>query len=65
MGATRLASGIVQQLFSGVSFLFIFPTRDASPPLELAFLQAPSATAKRKHQTQPLMGMTRPTENMQ
>ena len=38
MGATRLASGIVQLLFSGfcVSFLFIFPTRDASPPLELA-----------------------------
>ena len=48
MGATRLASGIVQ-LFSGfcMSFLFIFPmrleaakkcpTRDASPPLEVAF----------------------------
>ena len=39
MGATRLVSGIVQLLFSGfcVSFLFIFPTRDASPPLELEF----------------------------
>ena len=49
MGATRLASGIVQLMFSGlcVSFLFIFPTRpeaakkcptrDASPPLELEF----------------------------
>ena len=37
MGATRPASGIVQLLFSGVSFLFIFPTRDASPPLEVAF----------------------------
>ena len=31
MGATRLASGIVQQLFSwGVPFLFISPTRLAS-----------------------------------
>ena len=32
MGATRLASVIVivQQLFSGVPFLFIFPTRLAS-----------------------------------
>ena len=49
MGATRLVSGIVQLLFSGfcVSFLFIFPTRDASPPLELEFLQAPNATNKR------------------
>ena len=40
MGATRLASGIVQLLFSRVCivfFSFIFPTRDASPPLELAF----------------------------
>ena len=39
MGATRPASVIVQLLFSGgcVSFLFIFPTRDASPPLEVAF----------------------------
>ena len=40
MGATRLASGIVQLLFSRVcivSFSFIFPTRDASPPLEVAF----------------------------
>ena len=38
--ATRLASGIVQLLFSGfcVSFLFIFPTRDASPPLEVALV---------------------------
>ena len=38
--ATRLASGIVQLLFSRaciVFFSFIFPTRDASPPLELAF----------------------------
>ena len=51
MGATRLASGIVQLLFSGVSFLFIFPTRDASPPLELAFLQAPNAITKRYHPT--------------
>ena len=43
MGATRLASGIVQLLFSRVCivfFSFIFPTRDASPPLEVAFLQA-------------------------
>ena len=40
MGATRLASGIVQLLFSGfcMSFLFIFPTRDASPPLEVALV---------------------------
>ena len=53
MGATRLASVIVQQLFSGVPFLFIFPMRDASLPLELAFLQAPSATANRKHKTLP------------
>ena len=40
MGATRLASGIVQLLFSRVCivfFSFIIPTRDASPPLELAF----------------------------
>ena len=39
MGATRPASVIVQLLFSVfcVSFLFIFPTRDASPPLEVAF----------------------------
>ena len=39
MGATRPASVIVQVLLSGfcVSFLFIFPTRDASPPLEVAF----------------------------
>ena len=43
MGATRLASGIVQLLFSGfcVSFLFIFPTRDASPPLEVALVYLP------------------------
>ena len=36
MGATRLASGIVQLLFSGfcVSFLFIFPTRPASVQLK-------------------------------
>ncbi|WP_337775452.1 hypothetical protein, partial [Prevotellamassilia timonensis] len=32
------------------------PTRDASPPLVLAFLQEPSATTKRYHQTLPLMG---------
>ena len=40
MGATRLASGKVQLLFSRaciVFFSFIIPTRDASPPLELAF----------------------------
>ena len=40
MGATRPASGIVQLLFSRVCivfFSFIIPTRDASPPLELAF----------------------------
>ena len=40
MGATRLASGIVQLLFSRVCivfFSFIIPTRDASPPLEVAF----------------------------
>ena len=37
MGATRLASVIVQQLFSRGPFLFIFPTRDASPPLVVAF----------------------------
>ena len=29
----------------------IFPTRDASPPLELAFLQAPNAITKRYHPT--------------
>ena len=37
MGATRLASGIVQQLFSGVSFLFIFPTRLASVIVQQLF----------------------------
>ena len=43
MGATRLASGIEQLLFSGfcVPLLFIFPTRDASPPLEVAFVYLP------------------------
>ena len=36
--ATRLASGIVQLLFNRACMLFfIFPTRDASPPLVLAF----------------------------
>ena len=50
MGATRLASGIVQLLFSGfcVSFLFIFPTRDASPPLEVAFVGGVLCLKKRK-----------------
>ena len=46
-----------------VEFVFLshipIPTRDASPPLVLAFLQAPNATTKRYHQTQPLMGATR------
>ena len=48
MGATRPASGIFQQprpasekcscyLVELVYFLLIFPTRDASPPLEVAF----------------------------
>ena len=35
----------------------IFPTRDASPPLVLAFLQAQSATTKRYQQTRhPIRG---------
>ena len=37
MGATRLASVIVQQLFSGVPFLFIFPTRLASVIVQQLF----------------------------
>ena len=54
--ATRPASGKVQLLFSRVRvFPFSTPTRDASPPLVLAFLQAPSATTQRYHQTLPLM----------
>ena len=57
MGATRLASGIVQLLFSGfcMSFLFIFPTRDASPPLEVAFCWWRLVL----EETQALMGATR------
>ena len=49
MGATRPAE-IVQVLFSGfcVSFLFIFPTRDASPPLEVAFVGGVLCLKKRK-----------------
>ena len=31
--------------------LHLFPTRDASPPLELAFLQATNTSAKRYHKT--------------
>ena len=50
MGATRLASGIVQLLFSvfSVSFLFIFPTQDASPPLEVALVGNVWRLKKRK-----------------
>ena len=43
MGATRLASGknaaIIQQ--NSYFFSFSVPTRDASPPLVLAFFAAP------------------------
>ena len=35
------------------------PTRDASPPLVLAFLQTPNAITKRYHPTLALMGATR------
>ena len=35
------------------------PTRDASPPLVVAFLLAPNAITKRYHQTLTLMGATR------
>ena len=58
MGETRLASGIFSAALSRVKrcsyylvefvFLSTFysPTRDASPPLVLAFLQALNATTK-------------------
>ena len=39
-----------------VSLCLNAPTRDASPPLVVAFLLAPNATTKRYHQTLALMG---------
>ena len=60
MGATRLASGTVQLLFSRVYILFFhYPDARRVALLVLAFLQALSATSKRYHQTLTLMGATR------
>ena len=70
MGATRPASGIFQQprpasekcscyLVELVSFLLIFPTRDASPPLEVAFGGSAQLLLLVLEETQALMGATR------
>ena len=42
MGATRPAEKCSCYLVELVFFSFIIPMRDASPPLVLAFLQAPN-----------------------
>ena len=48
MGATRLASGIVQQLFSGGVFPFYFPDARRVAPIRASV----SSSTKRYHQAQ-------------
>ncbi len=61
MGATRLASVIVQQLFCVGAFPFYFPDAGRVAPIRACV----SSSTKRYHQALSLMGTTRPAENIQ